>query len=984
MNVELICVGSELISGDVVNTNASYISKKLRELGHESFRQFTVDDNRLRLSELIEQSVRRCDILILTGGLGPTADDITKETVCETLGIRLTENEKCRKHIENYFKNLNKVPTKNNYKQATAPEGAVIFPNDRGTACGIGIEQGDKRIIMLPGPPRELTHMFDTYVVPYLKKLNHHAIVTHTLNVFGLGESAIETIIKPFCEAENPVVATYCGNNECTVKITATADTEPEAEAICSKTMLKLKELLGDVVYGADSEGLANEVVNSLRVSGLKISTAESCTGGMLSQALTSVSHSSEVVEIGILAYSNRIKHEALSVPRDVLEENGAISPETAMYLAKNVRILSDSDIGVGITGNAGPSASENKPVGLVYIAIADKTKYFIKKLQLPSTYDRERIRSYATLTALDLVRRYVSARPFALPGMVSFDTEFVFEEDSKPATAVTSSNESPKDFDPNMSFIVFEPEDYEDENAEETAIPAVTEPAAPTTEEPAAESKNKKKPFANIAAALKRALPNRDDKAKDMIIKIVSIVALVGLILSSTVLIYHFAFENSQRQIIEEARESFDFDNGEINEATKQYSIFDELIAQNPDIRGWISISNTNIDNPIYQSDDNDYYLNYNMLKKKSRYGALFFDYNNNIELNNNSKNLTVYGHNTSDKSMFGTLRSYRSLKFYKQNPIIKLKTLYEQNDYAIFSIMITNASADDDNGYLYNFTRCEFSSDEDFMSWIAEAKERSLVNTGIEIQPDDEILTLSTCCYDFDNARFVVMAKKLSSDEPHPDVSGAKLNSNVRYPQAWYDEKGLEGYKKTESNSPASSSTSTSSEQSSSIDSSSVTSDESSSALSSSAVSSASSSSTTISTACVHTAGTELKKVDNNKHSYTCTKCGSVITVAHTFDQQTQTHLVSAATCTSAAVYYKSCKCGEKGSETFTYGSPLTHKASAEWVKDDTQHWHICENSGCNEKLDIATHSHDQSGKCVCGHIKPADTSENENVSE
>ncbi len=958
MTVELICVGSELVSGDVVNTNASYISKKLRELGHDSFRQFAVDDNKQRLSELVEQSLKRCDILILTGGLGPTADDITKETVCEALGLKLTENIKCRKHLENYFKNLNKTPTENNYKQATAPENAVIFPNDRGTACGIGIENGNKRIIMLPGPPKELTRMFDSYVVPYLKALNHHAIVTHTLNVFGLGESAIETIIKPFCEAENPIVATYCSNNECSVKITATADTESQAEAICSKTMLRIKELLGDVVYGADSDGLANEVVNSLRTSGLKISTAESCTGGMLSQALTSVSHSSEVVEIGILAYSNRIKHEALSVPRDVLEENGAISSETAMYLAKNVRILSDSDIGVGITGNAGPSASENKPVGLVYIAIADKTKYFIKKLQLPSTYDRERIRSYATLTALDLVRRYVSARPFALPGMVSFDTEFVFEEEVKPTASANSVNELPKSFDPNMNFIVFEPESYEDEN-EFDIVPSSDK--SPTIDTPVSDAENKKNKagiFSRILTGLKRALPNRNDRAKDTVIKIVSIVALIGLILSSTMLIYNFTFEDSQRQMIEEARETFVFENQEKHEETKQYSIFDELIAQNPDIRGWISISNTNIDNPIYQSQDNDYYLHYNMLKKKSRYGALFFDFNNKIDPQGNSKNLTVYGHNTRDKSMFGTLRSYRSLKFYKQNPIIKLKTLYEQNDYVIFSIMITNASAADDNGYLYNFTRSQFSSDDDFMSWIAEAEERSLVRTGIEIQPDDEILTLSTCCYDFDNARFVVMAKKLSSDEPHPDVSGAKLNPNARYPQAWYDEKGLEGYKKTESEN----STSTSSDQSSSEISSNLSSDQSSSEISSVESSSSVSSSTTVSTSCIHQAGTQLTMIDEKNHSYICTKCNAVISVAHIYDKLTQNHKAKDANCGSGALYYKTCACGAKGTETFVEGSPIGEHRYGEWetVKEATttetgSKKHACSVCGHTETAEI-----------------------------
>ena len=834
MNVELICVGSELLSGDVVNTNASYISKKLRELGHESFRQFTVDDNKYRLIEILNDSLRRCDILILTGGLGPTADDITKETVCEALGVKLVENDICKKHIDEFFRSAGRTPTQNNYKQATAPENAIIFKNDIGTACGMCIESNDKRIILLPGPPRELTAMFENHVVPYLKTLNHRAIVTHTLNVFGLGESAIETMISEHCSLDNPVVATYCGNNECAVKITATADSEPEAEGLCRRTMLSIKEILGDHIYACDSLGMEHEVVNLLRKSDLKISTAESCTGGMLSQALTSVPHSSDVVEIGILAYSNRIKHEALSVPRDVLEEKGAICAETAMYLAKNVRILSDSDIGVGITGNAGPTASENKPIGLVYVSIADSTKYYVKKLTLPSTYDREKIRSYATLTALDLVRKYVSARPYTMPGMVSFESDFSFEEEPAKESEVFASSDALENkpvFDPNINFIVFD-----DENEDESVEEAVTENLAstePTIEEIArfesteipdepvevkdeahadeALEKAKKSPLLSL---LFKIFPTKKDGIKDIILKSVSILAVIGLLVSSTVLISHFADESHQRAIITTARENFDFENEEKNEETGAYNVFDDLYSQNPDIKGWISISNTKVDNPIYQSStekDRDFYLTHNMLKKKSRYGALYFDFNNHIEFENNSKNLTIYGHDMRDKSMFGSLSKFRDLSFYKKNSIIKLKTLYDQNDYVIFATFVANAKAADDNGYLYNYTLSQFESSEHFLSWIDEALERSLITTNIEIDENDEILTLSTCCYDFDDARYVIMAKKLDNSVAAPDVSSAAYNKNARYPQAWYDKRGLEGYKSANDDNSSSSSPST-----------------------------------------------------------------------------------------------------------------------------------------------------------------------------
>lgn len=960
MNVEIINVGSELLSGNVVNTNASYLSKKLMELGHDSFRQFTVDDNKERLSEIITNCLTRCDVLIITGGLGPTADDITKETVCDTLGLKLAENPVCKKHIDDYFRNFGKTPTENNYKQATAPDGAVIFKNPKGTACGIAIEFSGKHIILLPGPPSELKAIFAQSVVHYLKKLSHHAIVSHTLNVFGMGESAIETLIKPFCEKANPIVATYCSDNVCDVTVTATAQTESEAESLCTKTLISLRELLGDCVYASDSESLAQVVVNGLRSSGLKISTAESCTGGMLSQALTSVSHSSEVVEIGILAYSNRIKNEALSVPRDVLEECGAISPETAMYLAKNVRILSDSDIGIGITGNAGPTANENKPIGLVYIAIADKTKYLVKKLQLPTVYDREKIRSYATLSALDLVRKYVSARPQALKGMVNYNDEFTFTEEyldgNYDNAAKNTLVEKPKGFDPKINFLVYQQEDNGDtatvdENKTEQTIDVnayennITLETEEETEE-ATQSridKLKEELSAKFSAFVKRIFPSRNDKTIDMIIKIVSIIAVIALLASSVAILSHFIHENSQRNIIEDARDDFVYEDNTKNGNDDKYSIFDPLIAQNPDIKAWIFITNTNIDNPVYQTTDNDYYLTHNMLKEKSKYGALFFDANNVIEKNGNSKNLTIYGHNMKDKSMFGTLNSYRTLSFYKKNPIIKLKTLYEQSNYIIFAAMITNASPEDDNGYVYNFTRSEFGSPEDFMNWIAEAKQRSLIDSKIEITENDEILTLSTCCYDFNDARFVVMAKKIDSNEATPDYSRAALNKNVRYPQAWYDKKGLPGYTGSDSSvstsskpSTSTSSDSSSDEQDGELNFNDFLSETESSKEESSSQTSASSTPNE-STVCEHTALATPTNTNENNHSYACSKCGTILSSEnHIFNQQNQTVKYRDATCGKAAVYYKTCLCGASGTETYEYGTPTGNHMFGDWITE------------------------------------------------
>ncbi|MBE6782279.1 MAG: competence/damage-inducible protein A [Ruminococcaceae bacterium] len=900
MKVELICVGSELLSGDVVNTNAAYISRKLRELGHESFRQCAVDDNKYRISELVKESLKRSDIIILTGGLGPTYDDLTKETVCEALEIELEENEICRRHLETYFRNAGKIPTENNFKQTLAPKDATIFINDIGTACGFGIEKNSKHIIMLPGPHKELVHMFDNYVVSYLKNFSRMAIVTHNVNVFGLGESVIAEKISKYCKKDNPIIATYYENNECRVSVTASAKTETEAEKLCSKAILDIKDVLGEFVYGCDSLGLANEVVNALRVSNLKISTAESCTGGMLSQALTSVPHSSESVEIGILAYSNRIKQEALSVPQEVLEQEGAISAKTAMYLAKNVRLLSGSDIGVSITGNAGPTASENKPIGLVYIGLADRTKYYIKKLTLPSTYDRDRIRNYSTLAALDLVRKYISARPFALPGMVGFDTDFVFEDETPQSVILEnlaqniSDDATPKTtLESDINFVVFEQENNK------------------------TEEKKKKIINFNFASLFNKVFKKINNKTKDIIVKIIAIISVIGLIASSTALIIHFSYEHHQRSIVSAAREEFDFESLDKNADNNTFASFENLAKENPDIKAWIQISNTNINNPVYQTKDNDYYLNHNMLKKKSRYGALFFDYRNNISDNGNSKNLTIYGHNMKDKSMFANLLNFKKLNFYKENSIIELKSLYEQNKYVIFSVMITAGSSKDDNGALYQFYRSDFSSDSDFSRWIAEAKERSLINTSVEIGPEDEILTLSTCCYDFDNARFVVMAKKLKPNEQMPNADTAVYNPNPRYPQAWYDKKGIYGYKEDNGN----------------LNNSSVNSES----------ENESSSGTSSETACKHLGGYKYSNIKSATHTCICIQCNEKVEEPfHVFDQKvaSKTFLKDGANCSYGNIYYKSCVCGKAGTETFESGNPNNNHKFGDWkkVKDAT----------------------------------------------
>ena len=537
-------------------------------------------------------------------------------------------------------------------------------------------------------------------------------------------------------------------------------------------------------------KALSQKTVNLLIAKGITISTAESCTGGMLSEVITSVSGASNIFEIGISAYTNRIKHEALSVPMSVLQNDGAVSQKTAMYLAKNIVSLSSSQLGVSITGNAGPTPSENKPVGLVYISIANEETYFVKKIQLPSTADRDTVRMSAVFNALELICEYASSSPFLLGRMVPYGEEFfLYDEENKYGLGFFEQRE--KNFK-KLSIRTLSEKDFFNEEEEVSEPSIVREPILP-----------KIKNFLSVliekfkALDLKKRLtPKKKISKKTLITFLIFIVAIAGLITSSVAIASHFINESRQRTVIESAREQFSFSEQKEDSSGELLS-FDALKEQNNDIKAWLSIANTNINNPVYQATDNDFYVSHNMLKEKSRYGALFFDYKNTITSAKTSQNLTIYGHNMKDGSMFGTLQNYRKLDFYKTNPTFKLTTLYGWEEYRVFSVMVMNATAKDDNNYIYNFVASDFANQGDFTSWAYEAQERSLIATTVDVKANDKILTLVTCSEDFDNSRFVVMARKTRADETTSvNVTDAKLNPNPRYPQAWYDKKGLKGY--------------------------------------------------------------------------------------------------------------------------------------------------------------------------------------------
>lgn len=406
---EILSVGTELLLGDILNTNARFLSQELAALGFSVLRQSTVGDNPTRLSAMVREALTRSNILIATGGLGPTADDITKEVCCEVLGFSLVYDETILDTLTAYFVTRQLRMPESNKKQALIPVGGTVFRNGNGTAPGLACEKDGKCIIMLPGPPREMVPMFQNEVIPFLKKYSDGAIVSHTVKTFGIGESAMAERVGDLLWQANPTVAPYAKDGEAMLRVTARAPSENEAHALCMKTIERILPLLGDSVYGVDADSLQQKAVELLLEKGLKVAIAESCTAGYTAKRLTDIPGVSRVFDCGVITYSNAIKTKLLGVREDTLTAYGAVSEQTAAEMARGVRALAGADIGIGITGIAGPQSDDSgKPAGLSFIALADKDTVEIEKVETGRADDREYNRFITASRALNQLRLYL------------------------------------------------------------------------------------------------------------------------------------------------------------------------------------------------------------------------------------------------------------------------------------------------------------------------------------------------------------------------------------------------------------------------------------------------------------------------------------------------------------------------------------------------------------------------------------------------
>ncbi len=409
MVIELISVGTEILLGNITNTNARYLAEECAVLGLSNYYQVTVGDNETRLSEAILTALGRSDIVLLTGGLGPTEDDLTRETVAKVLGRELHEDAKVRQHIENCFKKMGiDVPTDNNWRQAKVIDGAVVVENHNGTAPGLIVKTDEgKHIIMIPGPPEEMKMMFQESIVPYLSSMNNEVIVSKTVKICGMGESKVASVVADLIEKQtNPTIAPYAKGGEVHLRVTASGPDIRTALVTMRPVIKELRKRFGEDVYTTnENETLEMHVLEMLKRRNMTLTTAESCTGGLLAGTLINVPGASDVFNEGYITYANEAKRKLLGVKKKTLKNDGAVSEACAREMAKGAAKAAGARAAISVTGIAGPGGgSEEKPVGLVYIGCYVDGKVWVERYLLNG--DREKIRNLAVKRALDQLRR--------------------------------------------------------------------------------------------------------------------------------------------------------------------------------------------------------------------------------------------------------------------------------------------------------------------------------------------------------------------------------------------------------------------------------------------------------------------------------------------------------------------------------------------------------------------------------------------------
>ncbi len=763
MNAELINIGTELLIGDQINSNQTFLVKELANIDVNIYCQNTAGFDPDRLSDLLSVALTRSDVILLVGGMGPNAEDITKQTVCDALGLQMVRHDKSEKRIKEYCEQNGMEVNDIIMSMADMPAGSVVFRNDSGMCPGCAIRSSKQCIVMLPSSTVELVPMVRSYVIQYLKQLTDGAVFSQTISVFSMGISVheVEERLGYLKDSRNPTITCIENTGEVQIRVTSKTDTEEAARNLAAPLIRDILQIFGSDAYGMNVSGLEQVVVQKLMEKGMTLSTAESCTAGIISKRITDISGASKVFEMGAATYSSNKKSDMLGVSNAVIQKFGAVSPEAAAAMAVGARRLAGSSLAVSTTGIAGPGGgTPQRPVGLVFIALADKERVWVKKvlIQKPGM-DRDYVRQVAASHALNLVRIYIETLPDLMPGYESAA---------------------------NFSDVYLDT------------------PGGGTSR---AVSRRRASSMGTSGSKPKRSVG-------DILRTILFIIALAGFLGSGGYLLNREMQDRASQNDLEKVSQFYDAKEVETAEggiwsgiAVEEEEVqrdsqnrlvaFTDLVEKYPDTIGWITVPNTDINYIVVQDKDgknNDYYLKHDFEGDSNRNGAIFGDYRLNIEYGVKQPNIVIYGHHMKSGLMFNNLIKYDDIAFYKQNPVISFDTIYEEGQWVIFALLKIDAK--ENNGTpSFNFMKLGDALDDpmNFQAFINDIRAHSVIDTNaaIAVTTDDELLTLSTCSYEHDDYRTVVVARKVRANETI-DVSEVTWAESPIMPKSWGKWKG------------------------------------------------------------------------------------------------------------------------------------------------------------------------------------------------
>ncbi len=712
--------------------------------------------------DAVGDGIDNCDILIIVGGLNDLSRPLAKELLCDALDIALLPHNPSVARLREVFEQTGRRFVEEDIRLTLIPEGARVFPNTVGFVSGFSMESQGQAIIMLPDDPKECTAMFTQSVCAYIRSGTGGEYASRTLRLVGIDYDAAQGLLDEAALAP-PVSATLIEEDgELVIRLFSVAPGRSQALVQADAAAKALfASGLSAYIYGGDNESLAGVVVNKLSLAKKKIATAESCTGGLLSERITEVAGSSAVFEFGVSAYADKIKRDKLGVSQKLIERYTSISEEVAIAMAAGVLTQAHADIGIGITGLAGPSSDESqKPVGLVFVALCDSSRVWVKRLMFdPAKNNRDAIRTKTVLTALDMVKQYLDSSAASKAAMVPFSVRSSKSYEKAAAMARAGYDETVQVPKTNQHSPLLPPD---------------------ITEEVLPKKKSAGRRFVEYM------FPVKGDSGSRVFLKLLALLLLLVFLASAGYIAYYFGSSYLNQRQVDELNGLYGEGETPSGYPSDYIPYFSSLYAINPDVKAYMEIEGTQVKYPVVQAADNDYYLRRNFTRESNRHGIPFVDFRVDVK---DSANIVVYGHNMKDGQMFGELLNYSSLDYYKQHPTMRFDTVYQTGMYKVVAAFITNVNPA--HGEVFDYTSfIDPQTEDEVESFINQVKARSIIDTGVDVSVDDNFITLSTCTYEFDDARFVVIARRVREGESDVvEVLSAKRNAQPLYPDIWYE---------------------------------------------------------------------------------------------------------------------------------------------------------------------------------------------------